>query len=551
MDSQSPRRNRAARPVTAVSAAVLTLMALNGAARAESLTEALSLTYENNPTLRAERARLRATNEQVPQEAGNWRPQVTVSSSIGKQKITDEDRGFTLNETTTPASAELQVRQPIYRGGQTFAGVERAENQVRAGRAQLTNVEQNVLQRAVEAYLNVWRDEEILRLSEDNVENLENQLEGAQARFDRGVSTRTDVAQARSRLARARARRENARGQLDASIAVYQEVVGQAPGELSFPGPAKNIPTSRKATVTKAVEDNPQVRAAVFAGAAAERQVRQVLGRLLPTLSLDGTLSHREETASRTEQTERAQVTLQLQVPLYQQGIATSRVREAKQTASQRRIEISEAKRRVRQEAISAWSQLESARTQIREVRQEVDSAKVAVTGMEEELAVGSRTVIDVLDAEQDLFNARISQARAQRDLAVASYTVLAAIGQLTAPDLSLDVPYYDPISDYEAVEGLWWGVDAPGAETEAPEPTSESSRRLLRIERLLAKLDFRPGTIDGRMDSVTREAIGRFQQAAGLEVTREADDRLLEELLAVAGALQDTQSQTIASGTE
>ncbi len=525
------------RTIAGTAVIVLTMTALGGGARAESLVEALALTYENNPTLRAARARLRATNEQVPQEAGNWRPQVTVSGSIGKQKIQDEDRGFSLNETTTPGSAQLQVRQPIYRGGQTIAGVERATNQVLSERERLANTEQDVLQRAVEAYLNVWRDEEILRLSEENVKNLEEQLRGARARFERGVVTRTDVAQARSRLARARARRENAQGQLTASIAAYEEVVGQPPGELSFPGQAAELPASRKATIGRAVEDNPEVRGALFAGKAAERQVRQVVGQLLPTLTVDGTLSHREETSSQTETTDRAQVTLQLQVPLYQQGIVTSRVREAKQTASQRRIEISEAKRRVRQEALSAWAQLESARTSIEQVRQEVEAARVALTGMEEEHRVGSRTVIDVLDAEQDLFNAQISLVRARRDLAVAGYGVLSAVGRLTARDLGLDVQYYDPVSDFEAVRGLWWSVEAPGAEAAAAPAGGDPT--LLEIERLLAALDFRPGTIDGRMDSVTRAAIGRFQEAAGLAVTRAADAALLEELRAVAGALK------------
>jgi len=525
------------RTIAGIAVIVLMMPALGGGARAESLMEALALTYENNPTLRAARARLRATNEQVPQEAGNWRPQVTVSGSIGKQKIQDEDRGFSLDETTTPGSAQLQVRQPIYRGGQTFAGVERATNQVLSERERLADTEQDVLQRAVEAYLNVWRDEQILHLTEENVKNLEEQLRGARARFERGVVTRTDVAQARSRVARARARRENAQGQLTASIAAYEEVVGQPPGELSFPGQAAELPASRKATIGRAVEDNPEVRGALFAGKAAERQVRQVLGQLLPSLTLDGTLSHREETSSRTETTDRAQVTLQLQVPLYQQGIVTSRVREAKQTASQRRIEISEAKRRVRQEALSAWAQLESARTSIEQVRQEVEAARVALTGMEEEHRVGSRTVIDVLDAEQDLFNAQISLVRARRDLAVAGYGVLSAVGRLTARDLKLDVQYYDPVSDFEAVQGLWWGVEAPGAEAEAG---AAGDPTLLEIERLLADLDFRPGTIDGRMDSVTRAAIGRFQEAAGLTVTREADAALLEELRAVAGAVKE-----------
>ena len=205
-------------------------------AAAESLQEALATTYEVNPTLRAARARLRGVNERVPQALSNWRPQVSASGSVGRQRLREEQQGFSGTTTTTdytnPVTAQVQVRQPLYRGGRTVAGVDRAENEVRAQRAELTSTEQEVLLRAVEAYLNVWRDRRILELSRNNVDTLRDQLDATQARLDQGIVTRTDLAQARSRLSQARAQVETARGQLTASEAAYEEVVGRRPGDI-------------------------------------------------------------------------------------------------------------------------------------------------------------------------------------------------------------------------------------------------------------------------------------------------------------------------------
>jgi len=527
--------------------ALALVLAVPVPAAAEDIVEALALAYETNPTLRAARARLRATNERVPQELSNWRPQVTVDSSIGRQKIEDEDRFTVTDQFTTPKSGTLRVQQPIYRGGRTVAGVERAEREVRAERGRLAAAERDVLQRAVQAYLDVWRDREILRLNRENVASLREQLEGARQRFDRGVATRTDVAQAQTRLSRARARVEVTRGQLTASQAVYEEVIGKPAGDLSLPDPLAELPANQASAESLARADNPDVRAALFASRAADKQVRQTTGQLLPTLTLNGQLSREEETFRRSDETDRAQVQLNLQVPLYQAGQVTSQVRQAKQTASQRRLELAEARRRAVQQARSAWGDLESAREQIADRREQVEAAETALQGMEEELAVGSRTQIDVLDAEQDLFNAQISLVRAQRDLAVARFGVLAPIGRLTARDLNLDVPLYDPSRAYEAVRDLWFGMDAPeeddGAEVNAQPPGVDADNGLgadgrREVESLLDQLDFNPGRVDGVLDDRARRAIGRFQDMAGLPVTNAADTRLLRELRAVAGAL-------------
>ena len=450
----------------------VTVSAPFGASQAEALDRALVQTYQTNPTLRAARARLRGVNERVPQELSNWRPQVSVNASAGRQRLKETQPGSpftggttTTTEDTNPLTAQVQIRQPLYRGGQTVAGVDRAENEVKAQRAELDRTQQEVLLRAIEAYMNVWRDRRIVVLSRDNVETLREQLDATQARLDRGIVTQTDLSQARSRLSQAQARLETARGELTASESVYQEIVGSPPGGISYPGVPADLPASREAAVSRAVENNPQVVSATFREAAAEKRVRQIEGELLPSLFLEGSASYREGSAGPERETERAQITLNLQIPLYQGGQVTSRVREAKQQASERQAQIAEARKRAKQQAESAWARLTAARAELREVEEQVEAAQAALTGVEQELQVGARTVLDVLDAEQELFNAEIQRVRARRNVVVAAYRVYSATGELTTRGLQLDTRYYNPKSAYEDVRNEWWSLSAPEAD--------------------------------------------------------------------------------------
>ncbi|MFQ6018972.1 MAG: TolC family outer membrane protein [Kiloniellaceae bacterium] len=434
-------------------------------AGAQTLNEALAAAYATNPTLGAARAELRAVNEGVPQALSNWRPDVTLSGSAGKRRI-DSEGGFNPTaETTTPFEAAASLTQPLYRGGRTIAGTERAENQVRSQRATLQSVEQSVLLRAATAYMDVWRDQAVLRLNIKNEEVLERQLEASQDRFAVGEVTRTDVAQSETRLAVAVAGRVAAAGNLTTSRAVFQEVIGIEPGELQAPPPIEGLPSTLDQVVERAVAKNPDVLAANFAEKAARNQVREVIGELLPTVSLSASLRHLEETITRDSESDRAELLAEVTVPLYQQGAVSSRVREAKQISSQRRIEIEETRRRTGQEAISAWKRLQTARAQIESFQSGVRSAEIALEGVRQENLVGARTVLDILDAEQELLDAQVSLVRSQRDEIVAGFEVLAAVGRLTARDLVLPVEIYDPEIDYRKVRNRWFGLGIPGAD--------------------------------------------------------------------------------------
>ena len=438
--------------------ALLAIIAARGAA-GETLAEAMAAAYLNNPVLRGERAALRSSDEQVPQALSGWRPTVTVTGAAGKADVETQTTFFAADEVRTPTTLSLAITQPLYRGGRTVAETRAAENLVLADRARLSEVEQSVLLDAATVYSDVLRNQAVLDLAINNEQRLRRQLEAAQDRFDVGEVTRTDVAQAEARVSNAVADRVRSEGGLIASRAAYLNVIGALPGSLAAPSPLIGLPTSDLESREVAVNENPAIRRAVYIERAARDDIAIQFGVLLPTLDLSGQISRTEDGSSRDSLTERAEITARLTVPLYQSGAEHSRVRAAREVASQRRIEIEETRRAVLENVTRAWEDLQTARAEIAAFRDAVRAAEIALDGVEQEAAVGSRTTLDVLDAEQELFDVRVDLVRAERDGVVATFALQAAIGRLTAVNLGLPVQIYDATQHYDAVRDKFWGI--------------------------------------------------------------------------------------------
>jgi len=431
---------------------------------AQTLNEALVKAYETNPDLLAFRARLRATDENVAQAVSGWRPSVTVEMDVGKRH-TDSNGSSSSSgsQNRTPRSGSFTVEQNLYQGGKTSAQISRSENQVQADRARLFETEQSVILQAGTSYMDVVRDQAVLKLNINNEKVLKRQLEAARDRFRVGEVTRTDVAQAESRLARATADRIRAEGDLISSRAQYRNVVGDAPGTLKPSKPLGGLPASEDEAVSFARNSAPAVFAAKFDERAARDNIRINTADFLPTLDLEGALSRSDEASSTSSRTESAIIELQLTVPLYQAGGVSSRVRSAKQVAAQRRREFDAVVRGAVERATRAWEALQTARAQIKSFAAEVRAATIALEGVQQEASVGSRTILDVLDAEQELRDARVSLVRAERDEVVATFDLRAAIGQLTAKSLALPVETYDFEANYRAVRNKWFGAGILG----------------------------------------------------------------------------------------
>jgi outer membrane protein len=324
----------------------------------------------------------------------------------------------------------------------------------------LSSVEQQVLQQAVTAYSDVVRDIAVLKLTQSNVEVLTRQLEATRTRFDVGELTRTDVAQAESRLAGAHAEQTAAEGNLTTSRAIYRQVVGEEPVELETPKPPTDLPAGEEETIAGS-SNNPDLIAAKFLERAAEDGIDVVFGELLPSVDVVGRLEALDEDVTHQGLFENsAGVFLQVRIPLYQGGGVSSRVRESKQIVSQRRQQVFEQERAVEQQATSSWRALETARAQIVSFESQVEATRVALEGVREEANVGARTILDVLDAQQEYLQAQVNLVRAERDEVVAAYQVLAAIGRLTLAGVNLKTTPYDPTRHYDAVKDKFWGND-------------------------------------------------------------------------------------------
>jgi outer membrane protein len=439
-------------------------------ALADTLDGALVLAYQNNPTLNAQRASARATDEGVPQALSGYRPRVSVNGSVGTQ-YWDTTSKPSVNlpvyihqsGNMTPYNYGITATQTLYNGFQTSNRTRQAESQVQAAREQLRVSEQSVLLSAVTAYMNLLRDAAILDLQRRNVEVLQEQLRQTRDRFNVGEVTRTDVAQSESRLAAGRSQVLSAEAIYKASVATYRQVIGVEPGKLAPGSPVDRFsPQNLPASVGIATATHPAVTNAQYSVDAALLQVKVAEGALYPTLALQGSVLQQNESSQNALKTFNATVLGQLTVPIYQGGAEYSLIRQAKETLGQRRLDLETARDQVRQNVVQSWGQLDAAKANIDATQAQVQAAEIALNGVREEARVGQRTTLDVLNAQQELVNARVALVSAQRDRVVASFTLLSAVGRLSPQVLGLRVPVYDANVHYQQVRDTWAGVRTP-----------------------------------------------------------------------------------------
>ena len=462
-------RSRPFRNAALVVGAVVSSLAA-GEARAETLIQALVQAYQTNPQILAARDLLRSTDEQVAQAISLLRPTATATFTGGfaTGRTVTEDVARS-GSRTRPASASLTLTQPIYRGGKEYAEIKRAENTIRAQRARLQNTEQDIFFQVVTAYMNVVRDEAIVRLRANNVGVLQRQLQAVRDRFNVGEVTRTDVAQAEAAVAGAEAQRVLAVGNYESSKANYTNLVGHPPQRLSEPRPPAFLPAQFGFMMSTAKSTNPTIIAATYDEFAARHNVRSIIGELLPQVSLNGSVSRSlDPGATPGLRSDSASLTVSVTVPLYESGSVYSRTRAAKQTVFQRGNDLAQARRSVEELATRAWQTLQAARASVASFQAQARANGVALEGVRQENQAGLRTVLDVLTAQQTLLDSQVSLVSSRRDMIVASYQVAQAMGKLTAVDLRLPVLIYDATAYYRAIKYLPIGT---GPSMGAPPP--------------------------------------------------------------------------------
>jgi len=409
---------------------------------AQSLTDALISAYRNSDQLKSERAALRGTDEDVARAVAARRPSLSLSGSAGNI------HSFAFNADSQYANLSLGLELTLWDGGATRLGIEVARLGVSVARDSLVDTEQQVLLNAVTAYMDMRRDTQFLELSRNSYEVTARQLQATRDRFEVGEVRRTDVSQVEARLALAQSVVALRQGTLEISREAYHVAIGRYPGRLAPPPPLPSLPASLAAAKALALKNHPAIRRARKLVRIAELNVARAEAAMKPRLALQGNVTIEANKFNG----DTGVLAVTGRVPIYQGGALSSAYRRAQALAQKARFDLQRTGQLVAQNVNRTWSQLAIARASITARRKEVRSARVALDGIREEASLGARTALDVLDAERVLFQAQTDLATARRDEYVAVYSLLSAMGLLTARHLGLGVKRYDPDRNYRKV---------------------------------------------------------------------------------------------------
>lgn len=457
----------------------MTMVVAGVSAQADTtLAAALEKTYITSGLLDQNRAVLRAAEEDVVQALASLRPIVSWNAQLRRRFGTSGNTtsaGFVEGGTgVTDATLGLSAQLLIWDGGRTKLSIDIAKESVLSTRADLLATEQDVLFRSVQAFMEVRRALEVVGLRENNVKLITQELRAARERFEVGEVTRTDVALAEARLAGARSQLAASQGDLARARAEYEAAVGHPPKRLRTPKGLPRIPKNAKAAEREALKKHPSLIAAQHSVTAAELNIAIAEAAKKPTVTLQGSYGV-TETFQQRDYSRSGSISLNAQGPIYQGGALPSQVRQARANRDQARAALHVTGVGVVQNVANAYASLNVARASISASQQQVRASTVAFTGVREEARLGQRTTLDVLDAEQELLDARATLISAQVDETIAAYLVLASIGHLTAHKLGLSVPHYDPAAYYNLVKS-------------GPAHMSKQGRELDRVLRALGK---------------------------------------------------------------
>ena len=463
-------------------AAVACLASLFGASQisAQTMPSSLVHAYQNNPQLNAQRAQVRVTDEAVPQALSGFRPRLSVTASASHNyvdqttKPTDPvpgnpsqlfvvDRPATLKGDFDPVTVGGTVTQTLFNGFQTSNRTRLAEGQVSAAREGLRVMEQTVLLAAATVYMDLLRDTAIVDVQRSNVRVLGETLRQTRDRFNAGEVTRTDVAQSEAQLAAGQFQLSTAESNLNTTRANFRRVIGIDPVKLTPAAPVEQLaPRTLAAATSVGLNENPNITSAMYGIDVANLQVKINEGALFPTITATGQIQKIwNGSLTQVEQTSWS-IGSQITIPIYQGGAEYSLIRQSKENLGQQRLNLEQVRDQTRQQIAQAWGVVQATKAQIQSAQAAVTASETALNGVREEARVGTRTTLDVLNAQQALVNARVALVTAQRDRVVASYALLFAVGILSPQTLALPTPIYDPRVHYFQTRDAWAGVRIP-----------------------------------------------------------------------------------------
>jgi outer membrane protein len=435
-------------------------------AGADTMEAALLRAYQNNPQLNAQRATVRATDENVPQALAGYRPKAAIIASGGAQytnQLADSSSKKIEEGPQGPHAVGLTVTQTLFDGNQTANKTRAAESQVSGAREGLRLMEQSVLLAAATIYMDYLRDAAILEVQRNNTRVLEVTLKQTRDRYGAGMVTPTDVAQSEAQLAAGRSQEFAAEATLTTTRANFRRIIGNEPAQLAPGSPVdRYLPGTLQGAIALSLAENPNVTAAMFGIDVNFLNVKVNEGALFPTVTLQASVQKSWQQTITSIRVAGASAVAQVSVPIYQGGAEYSLIRQSKETLEQQRLNLEQVRDQARADLVTAWGQLLAGKAQVASAQALVTASEIALLGTRKEATVGQRTVLDVLNAQQALVNARVALVTAEHDRVVASYAVLNATGRLSPQVLHLATSVYDPGLHYHQVRDSWFGVRTP-----------------------------------------------------------------------------------------
>lgn len=443
-------------------AGLLLATAIVGTASAQNIFEALGETYTTNPTLQAQRAYLRSIDENVAIAKSGYRPNIALTAGYSDANVSGETQQA--DRDNSQKSIGAKIVQPIFSGFQTVNSVKAADSQVRAEQSNLYNVEQSVFLNASTAYLDVVQNEAIVKLQKNNEKLLKKRLDETRQRFNVGEVTRTDVSQALARYSRAKADRISSEGTLEASKATYIQIIGSKPGNLSEPeNIGEFLPKTFDDALNYALNNNYSIKQAKSLLESKDYNISAQTGALLPQVDASAAATkQRGEIGMYSGDTtiDSVEWGLNMTVPLYNSGESRAKIRQSKYQKWQAQEQVLEAERSTKSSVTSAWEYMVANKAKIQSIKDQVKANEIALDGVQKEEALGNRTILDVLDAYQELLNSNVEEVKARRDYYVSGMNLLLSMGKLTAEDLKLDVAVYQPKKYYKETRDKWLSLN-------------------------------------------------------------------------------------------
>ena len=443
--------------------ALLVALTTSMPAYADTLETALAKAYENNPVLKSARAASRAVDENVALAKSGYRPPLSIDGAYVENKVNTNSRINGVHQKPVDGytrTLSATISQPLFSGLKTVNSVSSAKSYVKASKANLMATEQNVLLNASIAYLDVLRDEAIVKLQKNNEKLLKKELDETRERFKVGEVTTTDVSQAEASYASAQSQRISAEGNLEASKAIYLQVIGIAPKDIIDPKDIeKMFPNSMQEAMEYAKAHNYSVSAAKHALKAKNYDVKTSRGDLLPSINAyasAGRLKNENYVYDKNPTNNSVEFGVNFSMPIYNAGASRAKLRQSKYYQKQASEDLLNAEDKLLSDITSYWEYLSANKAKIKSVKSQIKAYQVALDGVREEQALGNRTVLDVLNQYQYLLNSEVEEVTTRHDYYVSGLALLQAMGKLTAKDLNLNVDLYDADDKYKETSGKW-----------------------------------------------------------------------------------------------